>query len=693
MKKKTLLLGVAALGVLALASCGGEADQPYETPDLEGRTMNVYLNYKGQSGVSFTGKVKGHAQYTNPLEGNKTYTQGAILPMWEAVAKNLKCEIKDAVWAVDEYVSTDDQSQKLSLEGYDGFASLDLVVMNNSNSIEFAKNGRLANLYDYLDVMPNYKKFLDEHPVIKSEMTNADGKMFMLPYFDGLDSAEHLFILNTELVEAILDADSTANFDTATVTNGGVYQPVIDTSADFTVGISVNGKLEDLTVKKATNPVKAQNDLTTKTGKAYADALRTYIDTAYMTSGKYTKRSEVFNSESACYTTDDYIALMRAVVNNNAYLKGKFGYEGKVEGFIPRTGENSRIDSVLWLMQIFGVQGIRGMAEKDALYFDKDGKLCDGRTNPAAYDGLTKLHQLYQEGLIIEGFDAGNKTAYNSQYLTGKSGAALAMFDYNATQTVNNAVDANGIGTEGSKFKGVMPVLPPLTKWENDNVSKSNYKYTRYLESSRANKGSGTVIPLHSTEEGNKAACMLADYFFSEEGALLQDYGPENYRDGTVTLAGVQYPKYKAQVISETNKSTLGWNDYCRMAIGSTQGLGHVRTDAVEYQFTNEAGKVGAANVSAACESGAVIVAMSSRKPGFGASVPSQWSSSPENATSIQTLVDFWSRGVGAEKWRQVVLSGWENAEVSRSALEGFFAQSAEVYLKHYQTLLEIAGL
>ncbi|MDE7161278.1 MAG: hypothetical protein K2N65_00815 [Anaeroplasmataceae bacterium] len=685
MKKKTLL-GVAACGLLAvsLASCGGKKDN-YVAPDLEGATIDVYMNYKGTMGPTFTGLVSKFSTYTNPVDG-KTYNKGDLLPVWNQLQEDLKCTIHDSAWDVDQYTSTDDATQKTMLNSYADFNKLDIVMMNNANANDFASNGKLLNLVNYLKYMPNYSKFLDENPSVKNEMTNTDGQMYMIPYFDGINSPEHLFILNTELVEALLDEESTANFDT-TAAKDTKYSPFITTASDYKVNYSDGGKLKELTVKGAKNPVQAQNELTTKNGKTFADALRTYIDEAYMGSKIYTKRSEVFTSEKACYNTDDLIALLRVAVNNTEFLRGKFQFAGKVEGFIPREGSNSRIDSVLWLSQIWGVQGIRGMAEKDALYYDKDGKLQDGRVNPAAYDALTKLHQLYEEGLIIEGFQAGNKAKYNSQYLTGKSGAALLMFDYNATQTVNNKVDENGVGTADSKFNKVMPVLPPLSKWDN---GETKYALTRYLESSRANKGSGTVIPAHENDQENINACKFADYFFSTEGALLQDYGPAAYRDGTFTVGDQTFPAYSKAVIAEVNKSGLGWNDYCRMALGATQGIGHVRTDGVELQFTHVSGRVGANNVSLAVASGAVVSATSNRKAGFAAAVPAQWSSNPQDASAIQVLTDFWSRGVGESQWRDVVLKGWDGASTKRADLEALFAKSEEVYLSHFRNLLRL---
>lgn len=696
MKKKALLLGVAALGVLALASCGEETDDGGSTsPELPGRTINCYVNYKGAYGVTFTGKNGLGTSYKNPID-NQTYVPGNLLPMWKQVQENLDVTIHDSVVDVDNYVSGDDATQLTKLEGYADFNKLDFVMMSNANANSFSSQGKLLNINKYLQYMPNYKAFLDKNATIKNEMTNADGEMFMLPYFDGLNTAEHMFIMNTELVEKLLD-DANPAYDEVAIAaeKTNQYQATIKTDVAYKVGISVNGKLQDLNVKASKNPVTRQNELTTKNGKTYAEALKEHLTAAYGPfdgTGTYEKMSEVFTSESACYTTDDLIALLRVAVNNSNYL----GYKDKLYGFIPRQAEKSRIDSVLWLMQIWGIQGIRGTAEKDALYFDKDGKLQDGRVQEASYDGLTKLHQLYAEGLILPSFETEAKTKYASIYFTGKEGAALLTFDYNTTQTANNATDENGNGTKGSKFNKLMPILSPLTTWEN-NTDKT-YAYSRYIESSRANKGSGTVIPKHKNENDNIAACKFADYFFSEEGADLQDFGPAAFRDGdkTVTVAGVAYPKYNQKIITEAlnpDAGNLGWNNYCRGAIGTTQGIGHVRQSGVEYQFMHVSGRQGQTNLESAIAAGAQLTARSDRAAGFGAAVPSQWSSEPQDASSIQSLVDFWARGVGDANWRAVVIHGWDGATgVDRETLKGLFETSNKVYLEHYRNLLTISG-
>lgn len=693
--KKRMLFGLVGLSLLALASCGkptptggqtGGTTGGVEMPSLEGKTINMYLNYKGTTGVTFTGKyAKVGTSYKNPIDGI-TYTEGTLLPMWSQVEENLGITIKDAVptFVGDAYTQTNEDGVYTAISGDANLSSIDILMTNSANANKYSSAGQLVDLAAYLDYMPNLSAFLDSHQAIKEELTNADGEMYIAPYFDGVDTIEKMFIFNTELVEMLLDDDN-ASYDTVEIANGGKYEAYIDTATDYKIQISVNGQAKDMTVKAAKNPITAQNELATKSGKTYVEALKAYIDAAYMPSGNYEKRSEVFTSEKACYNVDDMIALMRCAVNNSTYL---YGEPGKVQGIIPRGQANNRVITILQFAQVWGVQGLT--AETDYLYYNDEGKLCDARTTAKTYEALDKLHQLKEEGLIVDGWDAAgskNGTYYTSAYLSGRDGAALMIYDYNATQTVWNKVDENGIGQSDAKYDGIRPVLPPVTNWENNNISGSEYKYTRYTEDARAFKGSGSVVLAKEDEAQIIAACQVIDYFYGEEGADLQDYGPEGYTDGTITVAGKVYPKINPIIFQDEKFKSAGWNDWYRACVGSTQGIGHVRSDGLDYQVTHAAGKQGLENIMNAISSGALICATTARTKTFGATVPAKWDETPVT-TNITDLVDFWKQGMNDTHWRSVINHGWTNEVISKADLEALWGPSNQGYLKFYQDLL-----
>ena len=699
MKKKVLLGAAVALSLLATTSCGGNSEPKWENADLEGKTLNVYINYKGQMGVTYTGKVsKLGTTYTNPID-NVTYKDGDLLPTWKEVEKNLKVSIHDAVrdFKEDSYTKTSDDDVADAISTSKNLKKIDVFMTNTSNATKLAKDGKLVDLNQYLSEMPNLKAWLDAHPNVKTELTDAAGKMYVAPYFDGVDTIEKMFLFNTEMVSILLDgAMGVGDTDAIKAEETAKYTAFIDTSADYTVSVSKNGVASDMTVKAAKNPVTAQNELATKTGAAYLDALKTYIDAAYgheIGEGKkFAKRSDVFNSESACYSADDMIALMRCAVRNPKLILGDKYKAGKsdIAGIVPRGEANNRVITILQMAQIWGVRGLT--SEKDYLYFGKDGKLKDARTTQATYDALDKLHALKEEGLILAGWETvpkeGAKGTKYYDYLNGKnegSSSALMIYDYNATQAVNNKYDeATGIGTEGAIWNGLMPVLPPVTKWEDS--ADTTHKYTRYTEDARAFKGAGSVIIAKDDENRIKGACKLIDYFYSQAGAELQDYGPSNYTDGRITIAGVSYPKISTAVLKAINTSGLGWNDWYRAVVGSTQGMGHIRTDGLDYQVTHASGQIGLQNVLNAIKSGALVCATTARARGFGATVPANYSSTPDSS-NITALVDFWKQGGNNTAWRKVINDGWDDGQLA--TLKNLWETSDKGYLYAYQALLK----
>ncbi|MDE7105663.1 MAG: hypothetical protein K2O22_00680 [Anaeroplasmataceae bacterium] len=697
MKKKVLLGAAVALSLFAATSCG-ESEKPWEDADLKGKTLNVYINYKGQMGVTYTSASPLGKTYQNPIDGN-LYQDGDLLPTWKEVQTRLGVTIHDAVrdFKEDSYTKASDDDIYTAIKDSKKLNKIDVLMTNSANATKFAKDAKLVNLNDYMDEMPNLKAWLNSHPDVKKEITDASGKLYMAPYFDGVDTIEKMFLFNTEIVEKLVDG-AMGEGDTTPVpaANTAKYEAFIDTSEDYTVLVSKNGAASDMTVKAATNPVTAQNELATKTGATYLDALKTYIDAAYgheIGEGKrFTKRSEIFNSESACYSTDDMIALMRCAVYNPQLVLGDKYEVGKSEivGIVPRGEANNRVITILQMAQIWGVRGLT--SEKDYLYFDNDGKLKDARTTQATYDGLTKLNQLKAEGLIHSDWStvpsSGAKGTKYYSYLNGTAdgaSSALMIYDYNATQSVNNKYDdASKIGTKNSIWNGLMPVLPPVTKWED---SKDNaHKYTRYTEDARAFKSAGSVIIAKDDENRIKGACKLIDYFYSKEGAELQDYGPAAYTDGKVTIAGVEYPKIKAEVFTAINDSGKGWNDWYRAAVGSTQGMGHIRTDGLDYQVTHPVGQVGLQNVLNAIKSGALVCATTAAKRGFGATVPAYYSSTP-NTANIVDLVDFWKQGGNNTQWRKVINEGWETGQMAK--LQALWEQSDNSYLAEFNGLLK----
>ncbi|SDE15472.1 putative aldouronate transport system substrate-binding protein [Paenibacillus sp. UNCCL117] len=60
----------------------------------------------------------------------------------------------------------------------------DLMMVNSLSAANtHGESGAFINFFDHLDQMPNYKKFLDEHPEVKASILSPDGKNYFLPLY------------------------------------------------------------------------------------------------------------------------------------------------------------------------------------------------------------------------------------------------------------------------------------------------------------------------------------------------------------------------------------------------------------------------------------------------------------------------------------------------------------------------------
>lgn len=60
----------------------------------------------------------------------------------------------------------------------------DLMMVNSLNAANtHGESGAFVNFFDHLDTMPNYKKFLEDHPDVKGAILSPEGKNFFMPLY------------------------------------------------------------------------------------------------------------------------------------------------------------------------------------------------------------------------------------------------------------------------------------------------------------------------------------------------------------------------------------------------------------------------------------------------------------------------------------------------------------------------------
>ena len=694
MKKQIKLAGISALavlGIVSLASCGNNNDDNNNKLEVGGQ-LDISLNYQvkkvGQTGLSYNGEGTRDLSYAGI-----TLAPNNMLPTWECLQNKLDTKYADSKTSTITFFDANtydqtDYKKDFTQHWVNGFTSkertVDLVMGGGTYYTQYANDGKLVAIDEYLDQMPNFKAWVDKNPDIWASMQHTDGHVYFTPYFDGLNSIEKMFLMNTSYVEKLLDADIDAEDESVALTNGTVYAPYVVETQEQTLTVSVNGTAKTIKANfaEANNAVKKQNDLTAKNGKTLVAALKEALIAEYgsaiaTTAGGsatgdsvvYNKLSEIFTGEKACYNTDDLVALLRCVKTCPKTLTGDV--TTKMNPISPRTAENKRTIDLVSLISLWGLKG--NDSENGKLYYDVNGELKDARTTKDTYDvGLSNLNKLYQEGLFVNNFtsDKSGKPMGSTEWRGNniKDGSGFLYYDYNGTTS-----PFNDDVLDGSKGFA-QPVLAPVVKWA-DSSKTLNYKgtnlagtYFRYSEANRALKDGGWCIPAVSDNIGTALALM--DYLFSEEGARIQDFGPDDgkywdlktqgaagntdYENQVCAINGGTSPIIKEAVLEDvkTNKEGVTWNDYYRAFIGSTQGIGHIREDSLDYQTTySEKSRDGLSNVQTAIKSGAMILAQTtidSNTSKFFVSVPQTIAISSDDTSRINastqnnTLKEVW---------------------------------------------------
>ena len=549
-----------------------------------------YNNTK--TGIAFDPEV---AKDGVTLADGVTYHAGDLKPTWVEVEKRLNVKFVNQYQGNTATKEFDFWKERLE--------EVDLVAGGASQLSEYGEEGSIVNLAEYLDMMPNFKAYLEANPIVRLSITGntTTGAIYFAPYFDGVNDIERMPLMRVDWVEKLLNGEGEFTAEASNNTAAPVYQPYMPTSGKVEVEVvNLDGKTVDKIAKDydaAGNIVAAMNDKGAMTGVEAVNMLREYIDKAY--NGYYgTDRANLFIGQNAAWDADELVALLRCVVANPQTLNGT----DVVQGLFSREDANNqrRVDMFRFAGTLFGVRGME--SRQDYLYVGNDGKLHDARQEVDTYKALERMNDLVKEGLISEAF-VSMQEVKSENYLDQDLG--FMHYDYNQTQTLLNETKLQK--DQGEKY---MVVMVPVARW-NDGTEK----YMRFTESWRSVKTDAWGISVKGVagdEDKLNAALKFFDYVFSPEGQILMSYGPDAFiktnADGsyvTFLFNGKEMP-----VISDENYADLwklgkgNYTNYARQYLGST--LSFVKSQAFEYQCTCDAGKEGAGHISVAIGLGTI---------------------------------------------------------------------------------------
>ncbi|MDE6867570.1 MAG: hypothetical protein K2J83_00295 [Clostridia bacterium] len=180
--------------------------------------LNTAIGYdSSKTGIKYTTdetSVSALIGYLGGYEGSsstvqlygKQYSSGSLKPAWQTLSDTLGIKVNDSFSGVSS------NSQMSAITGLaNGLSTYQVFTASATDINNQGASGKLLNITDYLEYMPNYAAFLEANPLTRLSLTaDENGSMYMLPYFDGNDDIEKYVLLEKNLVEILLD---TANLE------------------------------------------------------------------------------------------------------------------------------------------------------------------------------------------------------------------------------------------------------------------------------------------------------------------------------------------------------------------------------------------------------------------------------------------------------------------------------------------------
>ena len=581
-----------------------------------------------------------------PLElpDGTVIAQGQLKPTWQYIQSELGMTINDVT------IQDQKSSEMIEVSAATGFDNATIFGGNSvaDNLMAFGAQGYFVPLNANLDQMPNFAAYLEANPNIAKAVTAYDGNIYHAPYAAEIGNYARVFNARTEWITGLLDSDDAIEAETNSITTA----------------------YSGYWARSDSNVIDMQNEA--GGGELTAEVARaTLIEYIAATYPDLENPSDLYIGVDAQYDIDELVALWRVVeLSPNTVTKittGEVVPDAQVDAFFTRRSRD-RFDAFR-LMTYWGGQRVFGSDATSArFYLDAEGELQFSFSDPGFLEAVGYMQQLYAEGLInADFFDTSNSdnfrsVLYGADDEEGHNQFGFMTIDWIASTTASNET--------------VESILPPVTQ-----VGASD-EFIHFMENTRVIKPDGWAISTASTEEEINAALALFDYFYSDAGVIVQNYGPPfALVEGEVYLGsdGNEYPTFSDWTVEQSCEfKDCNMSSFSRDYTGSLIPLGYQKQIGFEMQTTIN-------NGPAAWElyftKGVVTPSYESVDPLFRL-VPPVFSLTEQDTAKLGTLA------VGEEQAEQIFLfiAGADTAVESTEALGQLYADAGvEDYLDVYR--------
>lgn len=585
--KRSVLWSVLALASAAMfAGCSRKASAPAPAPAAPApatpvaeaapaaKTVDVSKPMDLKFNLAYGNKnrtVTFNQSTPMTMADGNVITAGMLKPMWQEIEKKFNVRILDV--GVQDAKSND----MINTESTSGFTGANIYGGSNvaDKLMSYGAEGRFVNLSELMDegYLPNFKAYLDRNPNVRKAITCYDGNIYHIPYIAEIGTIGRTFCIRGSWVTRLLD-EADAAYDTNEFTT--YVQPfyVGDNARTGANGGTVTPK-EGITVTKKTaeDIVDIQNKLPVKNGRTLAEALIAYIGRNY----DYDKPSDLYLGPAAAYDIDELVALYRVIKANPGYLT-----DGKADQVWPYFARQASFREELLRMGTYydGVKVHGSDSYTSRWMIGSDGQVHYTYSLPEVYDLLGKLSDWQAEGLVYSDmYDLSNKGNFRSA-LWGTDSSEKPRYGFMTYDFIASS-------TADALNPDIITILPP--------VAKVNGVWQYYMDNSRVIKSDGWALSkAGSTPEQIERASAIMDYFFTEEGSLMQNYGMLDdieSTDGYLGPDGKKWPKYKGwtpQAAAQYQKGDL--SAFLRDWVGCQMAIGYQKEIGFEYQYTSQRG-------------------------------------------------------------------------------------------------------
>ena len=169
-RTKWIAFAIALIMLFAAACSGGNTNKPDPSP-----SNTSGGNQQSEAPSATPDDTPAKKTFTALLDSNATFPYTKEWPVWDMIEK------KTGV-TLDVQIPSGKLAETLSLVIASGSLP-DLMYMHSrkNDSNKYGQQGALANILDYLDIMPNLKAWIEKYPEEAKAALAADGKMYMFP--------------------------------------------------------------------------------------------------------------------------------------------------------------------------------------------------------------------------------------------------------------------------------------------------------------------------------------------------------------------------------------------------------------------------------------------------------------------------------------------------------------------------------